>query len=83
LHIAVGLGRKIVTIFGPTDPKLVGPYHRDECVVRPADADEVLRTVKYRRLRDDQSLISEVSVDDVWERVQQVMRAPEAMGITV
>jgi len=69
LHIAVGFDRPIVAIFGPTDPALVGPYHRDETVVRPSDAVNVNTLGYYRKHPDDQSLIAKVPVDAVWERV--------------
>ena len=34
MHIAAALGRPLVTLFGPTEPGLTGPYRRDDCVVR-------------------------------------------------
>ncbi len=78
LHMAVGFDRRIVCIFGPTDPALVGPYHRPETVVRPAAAAHVDGR-RYRHLRDDQSLIAQVTLDEVWQAVQrEVAASPEA-----
>jgi heptosyltransferase I len=34
MHIAVALGRPVVSIFGPTDPIWAGPYHRNDAVLR-------------------------------------------------
>jgi lipopolysaccharide heptosyltransferase I len=68
LHIAVGFDRPLVTIFGPTDPALVGPYRREDAVVQPPGA-QPMGPRAYRRHRDDQSLISQVTVDSVWERI--------------
>jgi heptosyltransferase I len=34
MHLAVALGRPVVSVFGPTDPIWIGPYHRDNAVVR-------------------------------------------------
>ncbi len=34
MHLAVALGRPVVSVFGPTDPVWVGPYGRPEAVVR-------------------------------------------------
>ena len=65
LHLAVGLGTPVVAVFGPTDPSLVGPYQMDDAVVRPAAAIH-LRGNHHRRNPDDQSLIAQVEVDDVW-----------------
>jgi lipopolysaccharide heptosyltransferase I len=69
LHIAVGFDRPIVTIFGPTDPGLVGPYRRDASVVRPTGSAGLGEINYYRKHRDDQSLIAKVSVDAVWDCV--------------
>ena len=70
LHIAVAFERPIVTVFGPTDPALVGPYGRPETVVRPPPADNG-RPVRYRAQRDDQSFIDQVSVEAVWQKVRE------------
>ena len=72
LHLAVGLGRRIVTLFGPTDPARVGPYRRPETVVQPpglTDAD--MR--HYRRRRDDRSLIARIELETVWRRCAQML----------
>lgn len=68
LHIAVGFDRPIVTVFGLTDPALVGPYGRRETVVRAPRVDPAA-IASYRRHRDDQSLIAQVSVEAVWKKV--------------
>ena len=68
LHIAVGLGRPVVAIFGPTDPNLVGPYHRMESVVQPPAIDRFALT-HYRKRPNDQTLIAQVTVDMAWRRV--------------
>lgn len=72
LHIAVGLDRPVVGIFGPTDPRLVGPYP-----YRPDDPRVVMPTQpvanrSYRRIHD-QTLIATVPVDVVWERIQRLL----------
>ena len=72
LHIAVGFDRPIAAIFGPTDPALVGPYRRDDTVLRPSAATNSRSgKMDYRRHRDDQSLIAQVSVDEVWEKISE------------
>ncbi len=76
LHIAVGFDRPIAAIFGPTDPALVGPYRRDDTVVRPP-AHAMPANLNYRKHRDDQTLIAKVAVDEVWDRVlSQINRPP-------
>ncbi len=71
LHVAVGFDRPIVTIFGPTNPQLVGPYQRSDSVVCPAG---VGGSVRYRRHRNDQSVIRQVSVTMVWEKIEKELR---------
>lgn len=79
LHIAVGFARPIVTIFGPTDPALVGPYHRDDTVVRPPGI-EKQGLLRYRHHKDDQSLIATVSMEAVRAKIaEQLAKAPSAM----
>ena len=68
LHVAVGFSRRIISIFGPTDPALVGPYRLPHCVVQP-DGIEVEDLTRYRRHSDDDSLIRRVGVEQVWDRV--------------
>ncbi len=72
LHIAVGLGRRYVGIFGPTEPAAVGPYRYDLGV---AAAEPSLRK-NYRNLRDDQSIIASVTFDLVWKVTQHVLASP-------
>ncbi len=69
LHIAVGFSRPITAIFGPTDPARVGPYQRDETVVQPANITPADMR-RYRRHKNDQSLIARVTADQVWAKVQ-------------
>ncbi len=67
LHIAVGFDRPVVSLFGPTDPALVGPYRRDSSVIRPTDAH--LYEANYRKHNDDPTLIAKITVDEVWDKL--------------
>ncbi len=69
LHMGVGLNKPIVSLFGPTDPAVVGPYQRSESVVAVADAQDV----SYRVRKDDQTLIGQISVESVWDKIQAVL----------
>ncbi len=71
LHIAVGFARPVVAIFGPTDPALVGPYQQSNSVIRPPDADQYQSN--YRKHLDDPTLISKITVDEVWGKLQNVI----------
>lgn len=72
LHLGVGLLRPVVGIFGPTDPSRVGPYGRDMAVVQPLVAQKPGFEFDYRRQRDDQSLIAQVTVSSVWSTILRV-----------
>jgi lipopolysaccharide heptosyltransferase I len=72
LHIAVGLNTPTVSLFGPTDPALVGPFGYDKpgsihTVLRPADAP--MLATDYRHHRNNNSLIAQLTVEEVWEAV--------------
>jgi len=68
LHIAVGLDRPAVALFGPTDPARVGPYGRADDVIQPPglSADDMQR---YRKHKHDDSLIARIEVQTVWDKV--------------
>jgi len=68
LHMAVGLGTPSVSIFGPTDPRTVGPYQQDGSVVQAEPAKQPGFVFDYRRLDDDNRLISQVGIDEVWQQ---------------
>ncbi len=71
LHVAVGLGRRCLGIFGPTDPKQVGPYRYDVGMVRAPGAE----SVHYRAARLDQDLIASIDVQAVCEQAERVLAA--------
>jgi ADP-heptose:LPS heptosyltransferase len=68
LHLAVGLDRPAVGVFGPTDPALVGPYRREADVVQPEGLTPA-DMAGYRARKDDDTLIARVGVDAVWEKL--------------
>lgn len=73
-HLAVGLGRRMVCLIGPTDPARVGPYRYDISVARPDGVD----VRRYRAAPKDQSLIRRVSVDQARGVLERVLREPPA-----
>ncbi len=75
LHIAVGLDRPVVALFGPTDPRKVGPYRRDDTVIQPPDTDSL--DFDYRKQRDDQTIISKIAVQTVWEKLKESTASPQ------
>lgn len=72
LHLAVGLGRRCVGLFGPTDPEKVGPYRYPQAVVAAARPEGI----NYRAVKNDQSLIAGITLEQAMEGIHRVMQAP-------
>jgi len=63
-HLAAALGTPYVTLFGPTDPSIVVPYHCESFAVRsPADCEPCRRRVCRRR---EGSCMKAITADAVW-----------------
>jgi len=72
MHLAVALGRPVVSIFGPTDPLWVGPYQRPHAVIR---ADVPCSPCYLRRLKDcphEHACMTDVTATMVIERVKRI-----------
>ena len=65
MHMAVGYGRPLVGLFGPTDPAEVGPYGRDDAVIRPENA--VGSGRDYRMPKPGSGSMSDIEVQVVFE----------------
>jgi len=73
MHLAVAIGRPVVSIFGPTNPIWVGPYRRAGAVVR---ADLPCSPCYFRRLSQcphDHACMKQVSAEQVIERVRALL----------
>jgi lipopolysaccharide heptosyltransferase II len=80
MHLAVALGRPVVSIFGPTDPLWIGPYGRPHAVVR---AGVPCSPCYLRRLKDcphDHVCMKDVTASMVIERVNRIMGPSRAAG---
>ena len=56
----------------PTDPRKVGPYHHRQWVLQPPGVSEADMS-RYRKHKDDDRLIRQVSVDAAWAKVCEVL----------
>ena len=77
-HIAASLGKPMVTVFGPTNPVRIGPYHRPESVVR---LDLPCSPCNYRRLSQcpfDHACMKQLTSAMVVERVRKILGAPRS-----
>jgi len=74
LHVAVTAGAKTVSIFGPVDEKVYGPYPSENHVVVTKD---IACRPCYRRFRRAQcehiSCLSTLTVEEVFERIREVL----------
>ncbi|MGD8454678.1 MAG: lipopolysaccharide heptosyltransferase I [Phycisphaerae bacterium] len=71
MHLAAALGKPLVALFGPTDPKLIGPYHPQARVV----AAGVPCAPCYRRIcpLDHHACMQNITVDAVLASVREML----------
>ena len=62
-HLAAALNRPNVTLFGPTDPGLVGGYGENQCVLRAADFPPVADRV-------EPAVFAPLTPERVWEALR-------------
>lgn len=80
MHLAVALQRPVVSVFGPTNPINIGPYGRQEAVVR---ADVPCSPCNFRRLSQcpyGHRCMNQVSVSMVISRIEAVLNAALQSG---
>jgi heptosyltransferase-1 len=74
MHLAVALGRPVVSIFGPTDPVWAGPYRRDGAVLRADLPCSPCYLRELRRCRYGHACMRDVTAAAVIERIESVQR---------
>lgn len=74
LHMAVGFDRRLVGLYGPTDPARVGPYGRAADVVRPELSDEE-RAISFKDERAG-AVMARIAVTDVVAAIDRALGAP-------
>lgn len=62
-HMAVGFGRPLLSLYGPTDPAEAGPFRRPRSVIRSPAA--IGRTVHYRDRGLGDSIMRAITVERV------------------
>ena len=80
MHLAVAVGTPVVAIFGPSDPRMYGPYGPHSIAIRK-DAHCAGRCFAPGRglaIHCDRQCIEAVSVDDVWAAAQALLGDQEA-----
>jgi heptosyltransferase I len=84
MHVAASLGKRMVSVFGPTNPVHIGPYERPESVVR---VDLPCSPCNYRRLSQcpfDHACMKQVTSAMVVERVRKILSTAKShpAGVT-
>ena len=78
MHLAAAMGTPVVALFGPTDPARTGPYGPGHRVIRRA-----LSCAPCLRKRcDTPRCMTEISVEEVFEAVREVLAAPKRLAMT-
>jgi lipopolysaccharide heptosyltransferase I len=73
MHLAVALGRPVVSVFGPTDPIWIGPYGRADAVLRAGAPCSPCLLRQLSRCRYDHVCMENVSAPAVIERMERVL----------
>jgi heptosyltransferase I len=74
MHLAVALGRPVVSGFGPTDPVWAGPYRRDGAVLRVELPCSPCYLRQLSRCMHDHDCMRQISAAAVIERMESVLR---------
>ncbi|HEX5444190.1 MAG TPA: lipopolysaccharide heptosyltransferase II [Pirellulales bacterium] len=78
MHLAVALNRPVVSIFGPTNPVLTGPYGRPHAVVRADVPCSPCYLRKMARCTHQHVCMREVNAAMVIERIERLLPAVAA-----
>jgi heptosyltransferase I len=84
MHLAVAIGRPVVSVFGPTDPIWVGPYGRPHAVVRAGLPCSPCYLRRLQACPNGHACMKEVTGAMVVERVEEVLageRRPSASRV--
>lgn len=78
LHIGVASGIKTVSIFGPVDEKVYGPYPastRHVVIKRDLDCRPCYENFRFTGCGNDRKCIEDITVDEVYSAVEKLSRS--------
>jgi lipopolysaccharide heptosyltransferase I len=73
LHMAVGLGRRCLGLYGPTDPAFVGPYRQPQSVIR-AYQPKTGESLDYKNPKLGDRLMRMITPAMVIDRIDSLLR---------
>lgn len=78
LHIAVALGKKTLSFFGPVDPKVYGPYPVDEnrhiVLKKDLDCSPCYRNFRLTECQKNKECLKNIGVDEALGAVKNLLR---------
>ncbi|HMK69505.1 MAG TPA: glycosyltransferase family 9 protein [Xanthobacteraceae bacterium] len=80
MHLAVALGRPVVSVFGPTDPIWIGPYGRKDAVLYAGIACSPCYLRQLSRCRHDHACMTNVAARAVIDRMESMLQQDAGGG---
>jgi heptosyltransferase I len=80
MHLAAALGRPVVAVFGPTNPRWVGPYGQDDAVVKAGSACSPCYLRDLSRCPHDHQCMTAITPAAVIARMDATLRAPPSLA---
>jgi lipopolysaccharide heptosyltransferase II len=73
MHIAAAMGTPVVSLFGPTDPQVWGPWGKGHQIIwKQMDCNPCWR---HDCQRGELNCMHQISVDEVWEAVARILKS--------
>jgi len=76
LHMAVALGANTVSVFGPVDEKIYGPYPPNKkhiVVKKDISCRPCYKNFRFNGCSNDRRCLEDITVDEVYEKVKELL----------
>ena len=83
MHLAVALGRPVVSIFGPSDSLWIGPYGRPDAVISAGVPCAPCYLRELSRCDRQHACMRQVTAEEVIARAELQLRAPPASSPSI